>query len=222
MPDAAQPAAPARATRAALVVLVLGAGLFAALAADLLWHGPVTRADATVGAWLHGLARPWLTAAMLLVSQLHGTRVLLALAALAAVLLAWRRQLAWLPPLLVCVPGGMLLNHLAKDAFQRARPGVGGAFEPGSYSFPSGHTAGAAVWWGFVLVWVLATRADLRERAAGAVLVVAMVALTAVSRVYLGAHFASDVLAAIGEGTAWVAFSFLVVGRRALDGARAR
>jgi len=213
-PKGAPVTPPAMPVRTALVVLVLGGSVFTALAADLLWHGPVTAADAAFGAWLRALARPAVTAPLWLVSELHGTRVLLAMAALAAVLLAWRGQTTWLPPLVLCVPGGMLLNSAVKHGFQRARPALDGAVELGSYSFPSGHAAGATVWWGFVLVWLLAHLPRPRERLAACILAVSMVALTALSRVYLGAHFASDVLAAIGEGAAWVAFTFLVLGRR--------
>jgi len=211
---------PALQPRAALVLLVLGCAAFAALAADLLLQGPVTRADAGISASLSRLAWPAVTTVMLGVSQLHGTRVLLAMAALAAVLLAWRRQAAWLAPLALCVPGGMLLNFAVKQVFQRARPAIDGAIEVGSYGFPSGHTAGATVWWGFVLVWLFANRTGTWERLAGTLLAVGMVVLTAFSRVWLGAHFLSDVLAAAAEGTAWVALCFLVLGRRIVGPAR--
>lgn len=211
---------PALQPRVALVLLVLGCAAFAALAADLLLQGPVTRADAGISASLYRLARPAVTTVLIGVSELHGTRVLLAMAALAAVLLAWRRQAAWLAPLALCVPGGMLLNFAVKQVFQRARPAIDGAIEVGSYGFPSGHTAGATVWWGFVLVWLFANRAGTWERLAVTLLAVGMVVLTALSRVWLGAHFLSDVLAAAAEGTAWVALCFLVLGRRIVAPAR--
>src|SRR5947209_3293599 len=73
-----------------------------------------------------------------------------------------------------------------------------------TYSFPSGHAAGSTVFWGFVCVvaWHWPARDPLRR--AVAVIAPAMVALTCLSRVYLGAHYFSDVLAGICEGIAWV------------------
>ena len=203
-------------TRAALALLVLGCGAFAALAADLLLHGPVTAADAGVSQWLYRNAGAAFTALMVAISAVHGTWPLLAMAAAAALALWRRRQHAWAAALVLCVPGGMLLNYAVKHTFQRARPAIDGATDIASYSFPSGHAAGATVWWGFVLVWWFAHRADARTRVAGAALAVAvaMVLLTALSRVYLGVHSLSDVLAAIGEGAAWLALCFMVLARR--------
>lgn len=206
--------APVLHARAALALLVLGCGAFAALAADLLLQGPVTAADAGVSRWLYHNAGAAFTALMVAISAAHGTWPLLAMSAAAAVALSWRRQGAWAAALVLCVPGGMLLNYAVKHAFQRARPAIDGAAELASYSFPSGHAAGATVWWGFVLVWWFAHHSEAGTRVAGAALAVAMVLLTALSRVYLGVHYLSDVLAAIGEGVAWLALCFMLLARR--------
>jgi undecaprenyl-diphosphatase len=94
---------------------------------------------------------------------------------------------------------------LAKNIFQRPRPHFD---EPlvtlASYSFPSGHAAGTTVFWGFVcvLAWSWPARAPIR-RALGAI-APAMVVLTCASRVYLGAHWLTDVVAGVCEGVAWV------------------
>jgi undecaprenyl-diphosphatase len=200
--------------RAALALLVLGCGAFAALAADLLLQGPMTQADAGVSQWLYRDGGAPLTALMVAISAVHGTWPLLAASAAAALALWWRRRRAWAAALVLCVPGGMLLNHAVKHAFQRARPAFDEAAAIASYSFPSGHAAGATLWWGFMLVWLFAHRADARTRIAGAALAVAMVLLTALSRVYLGVHYLSDVLAAIGEGAAWLALCFTLLARR--------
>lgn len=201
--------------RTALALLALGCGAFAALAADLLLQGPVTAADAGVSQWMFRNAGAAFTALMVAVSAMHGTWPLLAMSAAAALALWWRRQRAWAAALVLCVPGGMLLNYAVKHAFQRARPALDGAAEIASYSFPSGHAAGATVWWGFLLVWWFAHRTGAGPRLAGAAVAVAMVLLTALSRVYLGVHYLSDVLAAIGEGAAWLALCFLVLARGA-------
>lgn len=205
-------AAPRLRGRAALLALLLAGLAFTALAADLLWHGPLTAADPAISSWFHAHARPAFTAAMRTVSDLHRTWVLLAATAVAALALVLRRERRWAVALVVCVPSGMVLNSLVKDLFQRPRP----AFDhplvtPVTYSFPSGHTSGAALAWGFALVWLFAQRRDARARLLGCAVAVTMVLLTALSRVALGAHYVSDVLAAGAEGVAWLALCLFVL-----------
>jgi membrane-associated phospholipid phosphatase len=215
-PASARPAAmpPARLHgRAALLLFVVACLAFAGLAADLLVHGPITAADAPISTWFHEHGRAPLTAFLRTISDLHSTASVLTLAALAGAVLLWRREGAWVIPLVLCVPGGMLLNVLVKNQFQRVRP----SFEHplvtiASYSFPSGHTAAATLAWGFALVWLFAHRSSPRERLLATVIAVAMVLLTAVSRVYLGAHYVSDVLAAAAEALAWLALCWFVLG----------
>ena len=112
----------------------------------------------------------------------------------------------WLLTLLMAVPGGMLLNVLLKSVFQRARPHFD---DPllilDSYSFPSGHTVAATLFYG-VLAAYLISLPGMRwgRRLAAALSAVLMVALVALSRVYLGVHYLSDVLAGAAEGCAWL------------------
>ncbi|GAC1540839.1 MAG: hypothetical protein NVS2B4_20210 [Ramlibacter sp.] len=205
---------------ASLVLAVVGVCMFAALVADLLLDGPVTRVDAPISNWFELHAQPWATPLMLALSAAHGTLGICALAAALAVALVLRHQSHWLPLLLVTVPGGLLLNALVKTVFHRARP----TFEHplvslATSSFPSGHAAGATVWWGFVLMlwWAREPRPGRRALACG--VAGALVLLVALSRVYLGAHYPSDVLAGIAEATAWV--SLCAIGANALARRRA-
>ena len=74
-----------------------------------------------------------------------------------------------------------------------------------TYSFPSGHTASATVLYGFVLCFFAAhaaSRGRVALATAGALTAVALVGL---SRMYLGVHYLSDVLAAAAEGCMWLA-----------------
>jgi membrane-associated phospholipid phosphatase len=198
-----RPAAGARLLAACVLV-------FCGLAADLRWNGPVTGADPAVSDWFQRNAQPLFTALLSAVSHLHGTWPLLLAALAAALVLAWYGNRSWLPLLVLSVPGGMILNWLVKHAFQRARPTFDSPMLAiGSYSFPSGHTAGATVWWGFALLLWFAWERRPGRRAAACALAATMVVLTALSRVYLGAHYLSDVLAAIAEGLAWLVLCVL-------------
>lgn len=191
-------------------LLALSVGLFALLAIDLVHRGAITQADAAISNWLRERMQPAFTQVLLAITHLHSNPGLGLMALTAAAVLIRRRQRAWLPMLALGVGGGMLLNGVVKLVFQRARP----AWEDAlitlpTYSFPSGHTAGATVWWGFFAVLVFAHRPAWPWRAATVALAVGMVSLTALSRVYLGVHYLSDVLAAAAEGCAWLALCFM-------------
>ena len=185
--------------------IALCALLFASLAADLRFNGPVTRADIPVSVWFHVHAQPALTALATGVSRMHSTLAIGLMALAAALVLAVYRQLAWLALLALCVPGGLILNTLVKHGFARARPAFDSpAVTLASYSFPSGHTAGATVGWGFALLVWFAWEKRPGRRAAACAVAVAMVLLTGLSRVVLGLHYLSDVLAAMAEGAGWI------------------
>ncbi|MDP3761797.1 MAG: phosphatase PAP2 family protein [Ramlibacter sp.] len=198
--------------RAALGVLLLALalGLFATLAIDLVHQGPITRADAEVSSWLQVRLQPAFTQLMLALTHLHSNAGIVLMAATAAAVLVRRRQVAWVPLLVSSVGGGLLLNVLVKQLFQRARPVWDDPLLTlHTYSFPSGHTAGATVWWGFFTVLVFTHRPTLPWKAATVVMAIGMVCLTALSRVYLGVHHLSDVLAAAAEGCAWLVLCFM-------------
>lgn len=176
-------------------VLLAAALLFALLAVQVLLGGPVLRLDDHLAAWLAAHRRPDLTTAMLLVSEVHQTFKLLAVALLLA---AWRWLRADRPAVLAlaAVPGAELLNLGLKQLFQRVRPlDVEPLAQLTTYSFPSGHAVAASAFYGAVCTLVV-LRARSRGLRALAVLAGAlMVPLVGFSRIYLGTHYLSDVLA---------------------------
>lgn len=199
--------------RAGVALLALALLAFGVLSVDLLRAGPITQADIPLSRWSHDLRSAALTQFLLVITHLHSTVGISVMALLLGAALFWRGQSAWLPALILNVPGGVLLNYTVKQAFQRARPSFDAPLETlASFSFPSGHTAGATVWWGFLTVLYFASEPRAWARAMAVALAGTMIGLAALSRVYLGAHYPSDVLAAIAEGLAWLALCFMMLG----------
>jgi undecaprenyl-diphosphatase len=183
---------------ALLVFCFLVLGL---LALQVLTHGPMLELDRAVTAWMTAYRRTWVTEPMLLVSSAHQTWKLLAVTALLAAWRGWRGDSLSVRALVV-VPVGMLLNVLLKDSFRRARPALDDPLvQIATYSFPSGHAVASTVFYGMVCTLVFAHARSRGLRAFAATVAVAMVLLVCASRVYLGAHFVSDVIAGIAEGT---------------------
>src|SRR5438477_4952448 len=126
--------------------MAVGLALFGLLAVDLSLHGPITRADPAVSGWFHARMTPALTYALLAVTHLHSTLGICIVAALAGAMLLTTRQTAWLPMLVMSMPGGLAVNASLKQLFGRARPQFDHPLLMlSSSSFPSGHTAGATV-----------------------------------------------------------------------------
>jgi membrane-associated phospholipid phosphatase len=162
--------------------------------------------DVPVSAWFHAHPDATVTAFMLFVTQWHSTSGILLMSAVLGVLL-WRagRQW-WLLSLLLSVPGGLLLNVLVKNVVQRQRPHFDDALLTlNTYSFPSGHTAGATVFYGFLTLLLFTHAHDKPRRILIALAAAGMVLLVGLSRIYLGVHYVSDVVGAVVEGLLWVA-----------------
>lgn len=199
-------------TLGALVLTGFG-WLFGGIAEDVATGDALTVVDLLIARWFHDHRHPDLTQAMLVITHLHGVMAIGILAALAALALAWQRNWHWLLVLALTVPGGMLVNTLTKLAFQRDRPSDE---QPllvlASFSFPSGHVAGATLFYGFLVAYYAARPGQWRHKLTAVVVATALVALVALSRMTLGVHYLSDVLAAFAQSAAWL--TLCVVGTR--------
>lgn len=181
----------------------------------------ITVLDLQVAHWFNTHAFEPATSIMLAVSQMHSVAGMLLLIGLFAWHL-WRRgQRYWLLAFGFAVPGGMVLNVALKFLFQRARP----TFEQplvtlATYSFPSGHTMAATCFYGMLVSYLVIARPAWSVRLGTVALCLTMVLLVAFSRVYLGAHYVSDVLAAMAESVAWLAVCITAVStlRRRREG----
>lgn len=194
---------------AGLAVLLVAMTAFGIVADEVRSQAPITVIDVELANWLHVHATTAMTSFMLAVSHLHGAVGGTVLSVLLIGYFQLRRHVWWRRAALVVLPGGMLLNVLIKYSFQRARPSFDAPLLTlTTYSFPSGHTAFAAMFYGLLTCFLLVhLRPSQPVLARGAIVLAAcaMVALVAASRLYLGVHYLSDVLAAIAEGCTWLA-----------------
>src|SRR5213076_597320 len=128
------------------------------------------------------------------------------------IFLLWKRAWPALITTIVAVPGGMLLNELVKVLVHRHRPFVDGWFVDWSgYSFASGHTIGATLLYGQLLLFVLPVIKSKRRQRLAVLFAAMLVMLVGFSRIALGAHYLSDVIAAIFLGTLWLMICALLL-----------
>ena len=174
--------------------------------ADEVVEGESRRFDRATLLWIHAHSPEWLDGPMRLATALGYYQVvlpLLAAAVLAFYLKGWRLSATLL---LVSTAGGTLLTVVLKAVFERARPEL---FDSGYtapfYSFPSGHATVAVGLYG-TLTLILAYRLSGLARWAVATFGVTLVLLIGYSRLYLGVHYPTDVLAGYLAAPLWVIF----------------
>jgi undecaprenyl-diphosphatase len=195
-----------------LVLIAAAAWLFGGIAEDVVNNAAITRLDVSLAQWFHAHASASMTQVMLFVSNVHGMIGAPVITAMLAAIFYRTRQRYWLATTLAVLPGGMLLNVLLKYVFHRARPSFDDPLLTlPTYSFPSGHTANAALLYGLLACWLWMNRRSGAARAAAVAGACVMVALVGTSRMYLGVHYLSDVLAATAEGGAWLAVCITAV-----------
>lgn len=156
--------------------------------------------DIAVMQSIHTWSTPFLNTLMLLITDTGGTGRAVPLV-LAAAWLLWRGYQLELWTLLGAVSIGQLFTYFFKWLVDRPRPL---AFEtlralPTDASFPSGHALGSTILFGLLGIWLWQN-----GRRGWAIVLFVWAALVGFSRVYLGVHHPTDVLASFALGTAWL------------------
>ena len=192
-----------------VALMLIAIVVFHEIAEAVMGAEQITVIDLQVANWFNQNAVPWVTNCLLVITHAHGVIGAITLGCLFAWYLHRKGADYWLLTLVITMPGVMILNVLLKYVFGRARP----SFETpllqalSTYSFPSGHTATATALYGILGAYLVCqTRPGQWSRRAAIVLgAFLMAVLVGFSRIYLGAHYLSDVLAAMAESYGWLA-----------------
>lgn len=194
----------------AIVVAML---VFAATATLVTRSGAFLAADREFSAAVHAsLSAPALRAFEWVSWLGNGTLLALLCAAVAAALFV-RGERVLAIGYIAALAGNGLIDAVLKRVFARTRPPEVGMLQHfHGWSFPSGHAADAIVAYGF-LAYLALRLAPPRWRGPCLTIAATLVVLVGASRVFINAHYASDVLAGLASGTAWLLACILVVER---------
>ncbi len=197
-----------------LGVFLVGGLLVAAIAtwafgefAEKVVAGKTQAFDDSILTWMGAHHSPLLDTAMLEITALGTGTVVLMIVAIASLFLVLTDHKYSALLLAVATSGGIILDMVLKNFFNRPRPHI---FAWGtnavSSSFPSGHAMSAAIVYSTVAY--LAARLLRRAWARWIVMILALIVilLIVVSRLYLGVHYPSDVVAGLTIGLGWAAF----------------
>ncbi len=184
-------------------------GVFALIALNLQ-NEALKAFDLRVTTWLVASRSPALTFFMKAVTTLCSPVVLLLVCLL---LMAVYRTKHYSIPIAVNLMVSVTLNHSIKNVFLRERPPlIFHAVTETGFSFPSGHAMAAGAFYGFLIYMVAQSDMPKRRKHWLIALITVLIGLIALSRVYLGVHYLTDVTAGLAVSTAYLLLYSAVVG----------
>jgi membrane-associated phospholipid phosphatase len=201
----------------ALAGVVVAGIVFGVLVAMIRSNSGVVNIDTEVTHWAAAHATTGSLRVFGWVTQAGGTIAIIAvtLATIAYAMRAWRRWSVALF-LIIVVVGQLLLSNLIKIAVERVRPDVPPLHVLSGASFPSGHATAAAATWAAVALVLGRRTSSVRTRALLAGAAAAIAVAVAGSRVFLGAHWTSDVIGGLVLGWVWFGLCAVAFGGRVM------
>ncbi|RUT01519.1 hypothetical protein DSM106972_066160 [Dulcicalothrix desertica PCC 7102] len=153
--------------------------------------------------WLHQFSNPGLDKLMLFITNLGSPTTVVIVTFITLAILWWRRyRLEIMIFILTCL-GGLILNTGLKLFFSKPRPQLWNQLvTEKSFSFPSGHAIGSMVLYGFI-AYLLAFHYPKFSILTYTIAVI-LIGAIGLSRLYLGVHWPTDIIAGYGVGFLWL------------------
>ena len=159
--------------------------------------------DTTILLWLHQHSNSSIDSTMLILTKLGDPEFVVVLITISLSLLLWQKRVWAAQILTLTCLGGLILNQGLKLVFAKPRPQL---WTPliveHSYSFPSGHALGSSVVYGFLAV--LLAQHYPRYRAVIYSVAIVIVGSIGLSRLFLGVHYPTDIIAGYAVGLLWL------------------
>ncbi|WP_052342720.1 phosphatase PAP2 family protein [Bacillus sp. EB01] len=150
-------------------------------------------------------ASPLMDRLMLLITEMGSKLMLGLLLVISMIWLFIKHKNVWgILSYFMAVAGGGLVNLWLKSFFERERPTVNRIIEADGFSFPSGHSMGSMTYYGFLGYSVIRSKYKPLLKVGWIFLFSLIILLIGISRIYLGVHYPSDVLAGYMAGGVWL------------------
>lgn len=204
-PDSPAPRLLTASVVAGLIAAAVALLVFSWLGRDIV-AGATPALDVVVREAVHDYSSPTLTRIMVAASRYGGPSWLVPIGLALALLFLIRGWPRGALLITITLAGAALLNGMLKQSFARARPAAFFDYPlPSSLSFPSGHAFFAASFFGGLAVLASNRVRSNRLKFAMWILAAGLILLIGSSRVYLGVHYPSDVMAGYTAAVIWVA-----------------
>lgn len=147
---------------------------------------------------------PWLTQAARDITSLGGYTIVTLFGLIVIIFLGLKRNIGTLICMLFAIAGGAVLNFLLKQLFSRGRPMIDHLVDVNSYSFPSGHAMLSTVIYLTSGVLLASSENKMSMKIYYLSIGILLFLLVGITRLYLGVHYPTDILAGWIAGTVWV------------------
>lgn len=185
--------------------------LFAELAEEVM-EKELGRFDSSIIDSFEAIAGGTMDKIMFIFTEMGSAWFLTVLSILILIILGIKMKDKWgVLFFIIAVGGGSLLTLLLKNVYDRQRPSVNAEIDAVGYSFPSGHSMGSLIFYGFVIYLVIRTHQRPWIQWLSVTLLGMLVLMIGTSRIYLGAHFPSDVIAGYVAGFIWLTLSLVAL-----------
>lgn len=151
-------------------------------------------------------ANPALDQAMLIITDIGFGTGYIGIVGFTLIILAYKRRWSHISALAICLAGAGLLSFLLKNTFQRLRPDTFFLVTETSFSFPSGHALATMCFYGMLAFFIMRETSSWPLRLWVATLTLFLSLAIGISRIYLGVHYPTDVVAGYAVGFMWLTF----------------
>jgi membrane-associated phospholipid phosphatase len=198
-----------------MVLFLIGSALFGALAYNVWTKGPLLQWDVPLNRQFHTQAvdLPTRIVEILIFGFFVGKELLQVIVVILSVYFIYKKYWPELFMLLIGSGGGAIIWSILITIFNRPRPSDQIGIVVSDNSFPSGHTISAVICYGFLAYLLVPKMPSLFWKWVIVIASVITMIFIGYSRVFLGGHYLTDIVAGYGLGLAWGALVFTVIER---------
>ncbi len=167
---------------------------FLGIVRNIIASDPITQVDIRLENLFYIFRHPWLTEIFFWITMLGQWEIILSLTIIVSALIWFWRKPLFLSPFLLTVGSAAALSALGKIVIQRPRPLEVAVFQERFFSFPSGHATIVVALYGFLAYLVFRFSAKWQNKVNAVFFSAVIIAAVGISRLYLGAHYLSDVI----------------------------
>jgi membrane-associated phospholipid phosphatase len=196
-----------------ILMFLVGASLFGAIAYNVSTQGPLLQSDAPLATQFHAQAvsQPERIIEFLIFGFFVGKELLQVIVVILALYFLHKRFWLELGMLLVGVGGGAIIWSMLIEIFDRVRPTQQLGIVVSDFSFPSGHAISAVICYGLLAYLFIPKMPSLFWKWVVGIASVLTMLFIGFSRLYLGGHYLTDIVAGYALGLAWAGLVFTLV-----------